>query len=266
MNPFYFGSSDCPLYGVYHPPRSRSVQPIGVVLCYPFGVEYMRAHRAFRQLSMLLAKAGFHVLRFDYSCTGDSGGDGVDASIDQWRRDVGLAIDELKDTAAVDRVHLVGLRLGGSLAALAAAGRNDVERLILWDPVVDGAEYVASLCRLYIGPSSYPEVCDPARLRAEPLGLSGYPLTESLYREFTQLRPETLTPAASSARVTLLASSDQQAWADLHTLLVGADANAEHRVVPSDGSWAEGDEYGSALLPQAIIQAVVNTVGEPVHV
>jgi alpha/beta superfamily hydrolase len=80
MTPLLFGSADAPLYGVHHAPQAAP-QRTGIVLCYPFGQEYMRAHRACRQLAMLLAKKGYHVLRFDYSGTGNSSGDVDSASL-----------------------------------------------------------------------------------------------------------------------------------------------------------------------------------------
>ena len=62
--------------------------------------------------------------------------------------DTRAAIDELKrQVPGLDRVTLVGLRFGATLAAAAAAGRDDVERLVLWDPVVDGADYMQSVLR-----------------------------------------------------------------------------------------------------------------------
>ncbi|MDH3592767.1 MAG: alpha/beta hydrolase, partial [Planctomycetota bacterium] len=66
MNPVYFGDSATRLYGIYHPAKGASVRDEGVVLCYPMGQEYMRAHRAFRMLSLMLAKRGFHVFRFAF--------------------------------------------------------------------------------------------------------------------------------------------------------------------------------------------------------
>ena len=114
MNPFFFGSSEERLLGVHHPPRGRVPREVGVLLCYPLGQEYMRAHRAFRQLAMLLARRGFHVLRFDWFGTGDSAGAGEEGSIARWLEDARTAIDELKDTAGVTRVSLVGLRLGAA--------------------------------------------------------------------------------------------------------------------------------------------------------
>ncbi len=48
--------------------------PKSIVLCHPWGQEYLRAHRSMRQLGNLLAAAGHHVFRLDYFGTGDSGG------------------------------------------------------------------------------------------------------------------------------------------------------------------------------------------------
>ena len=135
MNPLFFGSSDGPLYGVYHAPKSRTGRRTGVVLCYPFGQEYMRAHRAFRQVALLLAKSGFHVFRFDYRGTGDSSGDGEDFTLAGAVDDTVQAIEELQDMADVESVALVGLRLGGLTAARVAEAHENVTHLVLWDAI-----------------------------------------------------------------------------------------------------------------------------------
>ena len=45
------------------------------MLCYPWGSEYIYAHRSLRLLAQRRAAAGIHTLRFDYFGTGDSDGD-----------------------------------------------------------------------------------------------------------------------------------------------------------------------------------------------
>ena len=111
MNPFFFGDSDAPLYGVYHPPTG-SPRNEGVVLCASFGQEAMRSHRALRQLGLLLAKKGYHVLRFDYRGAGDSGLDMWDVDAQMWQQDVDTAIVELREMSGVDKISVVGLRVG----------------------------------------------------------------------------------------------------------------------------------------------------------
>ncbi|MEP6914904.1 MAG: alpha/beta fold hydrolase, partial [Acidobacteriota bacterium] len=148
MLPLYFGTSTARLFGVYHPAQSAPVRTCGVVLCAPGGHEYLRAHRALRQLAMILSGAGFHVLRFDYFGSGDSAGEAEDGGVARSIADIGTAIDELKDIADVPRVALVGLRLGAALAARVSEDRTDIDSLLLWDPVTSGRTYLQDLRRL----------------------------------------------------------------------------------------------------------------------
>jgi pimeloyl-ACP methyl ester carboxylesterase len=147
MLPILFGPRDGRLFGVYHGPAGTP-RGEGVVLCQPIGHEYIRAHRTFRQLAVQLADGGFPVMRFDYFGCGDSTGNGEDGTLPRWIEDVHAAIDELRDTAGVATVSLVGLRLGASIALLAAASRPEVRRIVLWDPVLDGRAYLSQLRRL----------------------------------------------------------------------------------------------------------------------
>ncbi len=145
MNPFFFGNSKSPLYGVYHPPMSYRYREAGIVFCYPYGVEYQRVHRAFVKFGEQLAREGFHVLRFDYTATGDSAGEDGEGRMDVWLEDVHTAIQELKDLSGVEKVTLIGVRLGAALATIATATIEGIDKLILWDPVVSGGRYMESL-------------------------------------------------------------------------------------------------------------------------
>jgi pimeloyl-ACP methyl ester carboxylesterase len=253
MNPLYFGNSERPLYGVYHPPRTRDARAQGIVLCYPLGQEYMRAHRAFRQLAILLSKSGFPVLRFDYFGTGDSGGESDAGTFDQWLSDIGTAIDELKDNAGVERVSLVGLRLGASLAARVQAARTDVSSVVLWDPIVIGASYLAELI-------ATTEEKDPARralaANADIVGINGFAWTRSLRQGLDAVTAEAF-PVNPNTRVAVLVSSERDDYAKLAERYKQVNARYTFRCIPSPGDWAYIDAYGSALLPQDIIQGIV---------
>src|SRR6476620_8559273 len=96
MTPRFFGDAARQLYGVYHAPEGRA-REAGVVLCNPGPQEYRHTHWAFRKLAGMLARAGFHVLRFDYFATGDSAGRDDEGSLDQWVLDVATAARELTD-------------------------------------------------------------------------------------------------------------------------------------------------------------------------
>ncbi len=142
--PFYFGTEPRLLFGVYHPPAQFNAARPGVVLCYPMGQEYLRAHRAFLRLAEMLSGRGFPVLRFDYYGCGDSMGESEEGTPRQWTTDVSTAIEELQ-AADVAGIVLVGLRLGATLAALCGSQRDDVDGIVLWEPIMRGREYLTEL-------------------------------------------------------------------------------------------------------------------------
>jgi pimeloyl-ACP methyl ester carboxylesterase len=250
MNAFFFGERDRQLFGVYTPPRGGARGGQAVLLCYPFGSEHMRAHRAFRQLSGLLNRAGSHVLRFDYFGTGDSAGRGDEASLEQWVQDIGTAVDELKDTCGATTVSLIGLRLGAALAAAAAAQRTDIDRVILWDPIVDGSRYLSEMQAIAGRP----------QLRAdEPMGVTGFPVTGGMRQALSALDLRTSEPPRAK-RIDIIAASEQPEYPALEQAWRARGAVAHYTCIPSAGDWAMGDVFGSALLPQDIIQGIVTSM------
>lgn len=255
MNPFFFGASAQPLYGVYHPPREQTHPVRAVLLCYPAGIEYMRAHRAFRQLTSLLVRSGVHVLRFDYFGTGDSAGSVEDASLARWQEDVELAIEELKANAGVEKIDLVGLRLGGTLAVLAASRRADVSRLLLWDPVISGEAYLEELLTYAELPARNG---NPTAWPAGTVGVGGFALTAGMRSEIAAIDLRVVPPPR--VPITLIASEERALDLALCDAWRGGEVDVECRCVPSENRWIEGDAFGSALIPQDIIQAVVETV------
>lgn len=261
MNPLYFGASKQALFGVYHPPRTREMRSRGVVLCYPIGQEYMRAHRAFRQLAMLLAKAGFPVLRFDYYGTGDSSGAGDQGTMEQWARDIDFAIDELKDSAAVDTVSLVGLRLGALLAAQAHSRRGDTTSSVLWDPVIDGARYFDEVRAVAAADDGVSEKPGDSRTPSlNPIGIYGFAWTPRLRTEIAQIRPDTY-PSRPDGHYAILVSQDHPDYRKLRDHY-GRMASLHYGCIRSPGDWAHIDAYGSALLPQDIIKGIVTYLSD----
>jgi len=142
MNPFFFHTAAQPLFGLYGPPSTKKDRGAAVLLCSPLGHDYIRTHWCLRLLAEELMREGFHVLRFDFSCQGDSWGIFEEATVSQWTKDIGAAINELQETSGVSRLSVVGMRLGGTFVCKAAP---EVDQLILWDPVVEGRAYVQTM-------------------------------------------------------------------------------------------------------------------------
>ncbi len=149
QEPFYFGEASRRLFGIYHPPEGPAGTGAGVVLCYPIGQARMRAPETFARWAAKLAAAGLHVLRFDYLGCGDSAGDEEQWGISQWLADTAAAIEELKDGCGLHRIGLAGVRLGASLAMLTGAERKDVNAMVLWDPVLNGRQYIQELLAVH---------------------------------------------------------------------------------------------------------------------
>lgn len=186
MIPRFFGAAHAPLYGVYHPPAADApARRAGVVLCYPGPQEYRQAHWAYRRLAALLAAQGVPVLRFDYHGTGDSAGASEDGSLTRWAGDVATAAEELRDAAGVRRVSLVGMRLGAAAAARACAAGLAVADLVLWDPVVRGADYLAALAAEHAVACGLRQY--PGSDRTGPDELLGYVVTPAMRAELEAL-------------------------------------------------------------------------------
>jgi pimeloyl-ACP methyl ester carboxylesterase len=146
MNPLFIGTAERRLFGLYEPAASARGRPRAAVLCYPWGMEYIYAHRSMRQLASRLSAAGFHTLRFDYFGTGDSSGEMDQASLVGSNADVEAAIEALQDIAGTSKVVLIGLRVGANIAAdVATRHKSEVEALVLWDPIISGEHYVQTL-------------------------------------------------------------------------------------------------------------------------
>jgi alpha-beta hydrolase superfamily lysophospholipase len=237
VKPFFFGDSSRPLFGLHHPP-SGPPRRWGVVICNPFGQESLRAHRSLRELARRLAEGGFHVLRFDYSGSGDSAGEGEEATLQQWLADISAAIAEVKETSAASRFALVGLRLGASLSALAAAGRADVDRLVLWDPILDGAAYLAELRAAHVAWLRDHAQGRPAPPEGEPLQEAlGFPIPAALGASLEGLR---------------LSAAD---WPAASALVI------DHRSFTGGEVWAHEDGVNRSLVPHAVLESITSWLG-----
>jgi alpha/beta superfamily hydrolase len=143
----HFGDPGQPLFGLLHQAAGQQRQT-AILICPPWGMEYLRAYRGLRQLAETLAAIGFTTLRFDYHGTGDSAGDGRDVTLAGWIADIGEAARQLRETAGAVRLALLGLRCGALLAQQAVAEGLEIDALALWDAPPSGAVYIENLQHL----------------------------------------------------------------------------------------------------------------------
>jgi alpha-beta hydrolase superfamily lysophospholipase len=144
--PLYFEAGGHKLFGWLHRPGAQNSAGVGLVICKPFGYEAICAHRSLRAFADAAAAIGIPALRFDYLGTGDSAE--IDPYADQlqvWSLDVVAAVAELQRRTGVERVCLLGVRLGALLAVLAARQCKAIAGLTLIAPVINGRRYLREL-------------------------------------------------------------------------------------------------------------------------
>lgn len=205
--PLWIGDASRPLYAALHPaPDAR----VGVVMAPPLLHEQPRSRRVLVEIASRLAETGLACLRFDYFGTGDSSGGGEQHDFAAMHSDLDAAVQALRDSG-VRRVGVLAWR-GSALPAWRWAGqRDDLAALAVWEPVVDGAAWLAQL-----------EATDRAEREAryghadrneDDLHLMGFPTSRRWREDVAAARLDTsprapvwtLTRAASGAAITAAA-------------------------------------------------------------
>jgi alpha-beta hydrolase superfamily lysophospholipase len=141
--PTWFGR-DGSLFGWWHLPASGEARAT-IVMASSLARERLAADLSWRLLAATLAGAGFAVLRFDFTATGDSSGQGDSPGlVKQWHDDLLTAVAEARAASAAP-VILLGHRVGATLAVRAVREGLSVDGMVLWDPVKTGKLYLREL-------------------------------------------------------------------------------------------------------------------------
>ncbi len=142
---FYLESRGQPLFAWLHHRSEQTGFDHGVLICPPIGYEQLHSHRSLRHLADRLAQADVPVLRFDWHGTGDSAGVDEDAArLATWLANIRDTVQWMREQLGCRQISLVGLRLGGTLAALVAA-ELEIDNLVLWSPVAKGRAFVREI-------------------------------------------------------------------------------------------------------------------------
>jgi len=150
VQPLFFGSIGQGLFGQYHPANGGSAQG-ALLICAPFGHEDLCAYRSLRALAHAAAQAGTATLRFDYAGCGNSAPLGEDVDeLGAWVDSIIEAARTLRALSGASRVTVLGVRLGATLATLAAPRINGLSDLIAVAPVVSGRAYLRELKALHM--------------------------------------------------------------------------------------------------------------------
>lgn len=254
MVPAYFSASESPLFGLLHEPEGEA-RGHGVLLCPPVGQEHVRAHWALRQVGLSLSRAGFHCFRFDWFGVGDSAGELASATLDAWMDNAVQAAQELRDAGGVRKVSIVGLRLGATIAALAAS-RIRPSCVVLWDPVLEGARHLAEMRQLHREVlSDRRRYWQAGRRHPGPAELLGFDFGEGLLAEIERLNVARVA-ALPKARVCLVRSTPGAELEGFSELLRGRKLDVELHTTEMRARWSSADDVEELLLPADAVRTI----------
>lgn len=146
VEPFFFENARLRLLAFAH--HVESLRPaVGVVMCHPYGEEKQFSYRVLVAFARQLAEASIPVLRFDCRGYGDSEGRLEDATVETQVEDTLAAAAVAGERFGVERIAVLGLRFGATIAALAAERDPSLAGLVLWSPITVGQRYVNELLR-----------------------------------------------------------------------------------------------------------------------
>ena len=250
--PFFFELGDDHLFGFLHRPRADIRG--GIVLCHAFAEEKLWSHRVYVTFAREAAAAGYAVLRFDMRGEGDSSREFEDTTIETRIEDAVRAVQELKNkVTGLPCVTLLGHRLSGSIAAAAAVHeRNLVDRLAIWDPIVDGEEYFGQLLRANLttqmatqGKVTRTRDALIAELKAgTPVVVEGYGMTAALYRGIVSLQLSKLGDAFARRSLILeIARANQSAPSAPIAQLAQSRPELHCAVVSEQPFWRETRQF-----------------------
>lgn len=134
--PVTFRSQGQQVVGMLHRPRGRGRHP-AVVFLHGFTATSTESHRLFVEAARHLAGLGFASLRFDFRGSGNSAGSFAGVTISSEVADARAALRWLRRQPGIDsaRTAVVGMSLGGLVAAHVLAGDRLLQAGVLWNPV-----------------------------------------------------------------------------------------------------------------------------------
>lgn len=148
QEPVIFENAGQKLFGMLHIPEPPHAPPFpALVMLHGFTGHKIEPHRLFVKAARRFAAEGVLTLRFDFRGCGESEGDFEDLSIEGEIGDAAKALAAVRGRGDVrrDRVGLLGMSLGGSIAACVAGAEDCAVRcLVLWAAVADPARVFAA--------------------------------------------------------------------------------------------------------------------------
>lgn len=207
MHPFFLVAPDQARLFAVHWPASAAGARQAVLILPPFGEELNKCRPMLAAQARAFAATGLHVLLVDVFGTGDSDGEFAEARWPRWLQDLECARSWLETELQVESVHLLAVRAGALFVPAMLSQPGTSPRLMLWQPVLKGADVWRQLLRMRVmADSARGQAPSSAELEARLardgcLEIGGYTIAASLAAELgtAQLDEITVQRAAQTA-------------------------------------------------------------------
>lgn len=223
---------------LFLPPAPRAC----VLLVAPLFEEKRCAHRALVTCAEALAADGAAVLLPDLSGAGNSDGRPAEIGLERWLDDLQAAADYLQGRAEAP-LCLIGCRAGALLATRLPAAA----RLLLWQPVLSGKNYLRQLRTRRM----VQDAITGEKPRIGPYEVEGQELSASLFAVIETLA---LPDAPPSGDVRLLQCSFQDHLLTEYTRLAARWPHLQTRCLVSEPFWNPHTPAGYAELAAALTE------------
>lgn len=185
ITPAFIDGSGGRLFVLLRRPAGARTSP-AVMVVPPFGEEMNKCRPMLTEVARGLAARGTATVLPDLRGTGDSEGEFREGDWESWQDDLTRTAG-WASRAGCEITGLLCIRLGCILGAQAAAAlASPVARTVFWQPVPDGARFLAQFMRLRVAASvmsDVPETVAGLRARLESEGtleIAGYELSARL--------------------------------------------------------------------------------------
>jgi dipeptidyl aminopeptidase/acylaminoacyl peptidase len=130
--------------GMWHLPAQPQRVP-AIMMLHGFTGNKQETKRLFVQAARSLASAGIATLRFDFRGCGDSAGEFHEMTVSSMCADARTALAWLANRPEIDptRIGILGMSLGGMIAALLQHEHAAIKTAVLWCPVTNPRDLIA---------------------------------------------------------------------------------------------------------------------------
>ena len=140
--PFFLHEGGKPVYCVEYLPNAHKKNNLGIIICKPLWGERIRTHRIFTNLARALCRDGIALITCDHYGDGNSGGDTLDLSFSGMVEDVLSLQKYFRERHGTKEFSLVGFRMGATCAIEAAGRIDNLQRMILIEPILSPIDYL----------------------------------------------------------------------------------------------------------------------------